>query len=200
MNHLSLWLWSGTDFIYYYQHYEVIKDTLSNPGYEITSIIVNIIGLLISWGLAYTLLAFRDNDTKPNVFVGIFSAFDSKYLKNTFLTSILAWLFNFLWYWVFVIPGIIKGYSYAMAPYILKDMIDSGKSVSATEAITESRKLMVGHKMDLFVLQLSFIGWWLLSILTFGIGFLWLVPYYQETKANFYRNLAEEKYLNTSAN
>lgn len=55
---------------------------------------------------------------------------------------------------------------------------------------------MKGHKTELFVLDLSFIGWWLLSIITLGIGFLWLVPYYRQTVANFYRKLAGDQFLN----
>ena len=55
---------------------------------------------------------------------------------------------------------------------------------------------MDGHKAELFLLDLSFLGWWLLSCLTAGIGFLWLAPYYRATKANYYRKLAGNKYLN----
>lgn len=99
-------------------------------------------------------------------------------------------IFTALWTILFIIPGFIKGYSYAMTPYILKDKFAAGQTdIGATEAITESRHLMDGHKMDLFVLDLSFIGWGLLGIITFGIGFIWIVPSYRQTKANFYRSL-----------
>lgn len=99
-------------------------------------------------------------------------------------------LFITLWLFALVIPAFIKGYSYAMTPYVLKDKFSAGQTdIGATEAITESRKLMDGHKMDLFILDLSFIGWGLLGIITCGIGFIWIVPYYRQTKANFYRSL-----------
>ena len=99
-------------------------------------------------------------------------------------------IFTALWTILFIIPGIIKGYSYAMTPYILKDKFAAGQTdIGATEAITESRHLMDGHKMDLFVLDLSFIGWGLLGIITCGIGFIWITPYYRQTKTNFYRSL-----------
>lgn len=82
-----------------------------------------------------------------------------------------------------------------MTPYIMKDLYDSGKTPTATEAITKSRELMDGHKTDLFVLDLSFLGWAILGIVTAGIGFIWITPYYRQTKANFYRKLAGDQFL-----
>ncbi|MCF1778573.1 DUF975 family protein [Lactobacillus jensenii] len=77
-----------------------------------------------------------------------------------------------------------------MTFYILEDMHKAGKEVGVTEAITKSRQMMKGHKFQLFVLDLSFIGWGILATLALGIGWLWLVPYIQTTKAEFYRKLA----------
>ncbi|AEB92369.1 hypothetical protein LJP_0030c [Lactobacillus johnsonii DPC 6026] len=123
-------------------------------------------------------------------YTGIFSAYSNGRFKNSLCTLFMVNIFTALWTILFIIPGIIKGYSYAMTPYILKDKFAAGQTdIGATEAITESRHLMDGHKMDLFVLDLSFIGWGLLGIITFGIGFIWIVPYYRQTKANFYRSL-----------
>ncbi|CCI82034.1 hypothetical protein FC41_GL000658 [Lactobacillus hominis DSM 23910 = CRBIP 24.179] len=87
-----------------------------------------------------------------------------------------------------------------MAPYITKDLADAGQEITATQAISESRKVMDGHKGELFVLDLSFIGWWLLSILTLGIGFLWLIPYVRVTHANFYRQLVGDTYKKAGQN
>ena len=75
-----------------------------------------------------------------------------------------------------------------MTPYILLDKPE----LSATDAITESRNMMNGHKMELFLLDLSFIGWILLSILTCGILFIYVVPYMQAARAEFYRTLKGE--------
>ena len=97
-------------------------------------------------------------------------------------------VFIFLWSLLLIIPGIIKSYSYAMTPYILVDKPE----LSANEAIEESMRLMSGHKFDLFYLQLSFIGWFILALLTAGIGFLWLTPYYNSTVASFYLSLKAE--------
>ena len=94
-------------------------------------------------------------------------------------------IFTFLWCLLLIIPGIIKAYSYSMTPYILID----NPELSAREAIRKSQQMMVGQKFNLFWLQLSFIGWFFLACLTGGIGFLWLVPYYQTSQAVFYQNL-----------
>lgn len=85
-----------------------------------------------------------------------------------------------------------------MTNYILKDKLEKGESVTVTQAITESRQLMNGHKWEYFVLQLSFIGWAILANLTFGIGYLWLVPYIETTNAAFYQNLIDSQITNHS--
>ena len=100
---------------------------------------------------------------------------------------ILSTIYIFLWTLLLIIPGIIKSYSYALTPYILVEHPE----MSANEAIEESMRLMDGHKFDLFYLQLSFIGWWLLGILTLGLGFLWIIPYMLQTNTQFYLNLKE---------
>jgi uncharacterized membrane protein len=79
----------------------------------------------------------------------------------------------------------VKGYSYAMTYYLLKDHPE----MSATEAITESRRMMNGNKMRLFRLNLSFIGWYLLCFVTFGIALLWVLPYYHTACAAFYEDI-----------
>lgn len=91
-----------------------------------------------------------------------------------------------LWSLLFIIPGIVMDFAYAMTPYILKD----NPELSAWEASSRSREMMKGHKFDLFWLELSFIGWILLSILTLGIGLFWLVPYMQTAIAAFYNDIS----------
>lgn len=101
--------------------------------------------------------------------------------KVTFLTG----LFTFLWSLLLVIPGIIKAYSYSMAMYILAE----NPEIGALEAIDRSKAMMDGHKMELFVLNLSFIGWYLLCAVTFGIAAIWVTPYVSATTANFYNSI-----------
>lgn len=94
----------------------------------------------------------------------------------------------FLWCLLFFIPGIIKAFAYAMTPFILVE----NPEMKAIDAIHKSQELMKGHKFDLFYLELSFIGWILLGILTLGIGYLWLLPYMQTSIAAFYDDLKTE--------
>lgn len=91
----------------------------------------------------------------------------------------------FLWTLLFIVPGIIMSFAYALTPYILED----NPELSAWEASSRSREMMRGHKFELFWLWLSFIGWMILSLLTFGIGFFWLIPYMQLSFAAFYNDL-----------
>lgn len=103
--------------------------------------------------------------------------------------GLLIWqeLFIFLWALLLIIPGIIKAYSYSMSMYVLADNPDIG----IREAMNESKRITKGYKMDLFVLQLSFIGWGLLVPLTLGIGLFWFIPYVQVTQANAYKKILE---------
>lgn len=112
-----------------------------------------------------------------------FSGFDDFWaaFKVTFLVG----LFTFLWSLLFIIPGIVKAYSYSMSLYILAE----NKGKPALECINESMAMTEGHKMDLFVLGLSFIGWGLLCAITFGIAGIWVAPYMEATFANAYNSL-----------
>ena len=106
--------------------------------------------------------------------------------------SVWAYLFRgiliTLWSLLLVIPGIIKSLSYAMTMYIVKDHPE----LTVNEAIDLSKDMMYGHKYDLFYLYISFIGWYLLSILTLGIGTFWLMPYIQTAQASFYEGVKAE--------
>ncbi len=105
-----------------------------------------------------------------------------------FSTYLLCQVYVYLWTLLLIIPGIIKSCSYAMTPYILKDRPDLARN----EAIELSMAMMQGHKLDYFVLCLTFIGWAILSILTLGIGYFWLLPYFYSTLANFYEEVKQE--------
>ena len=116
-----------------------------------------------------------------------FSGFDDFWaaFKVQFLTG----LFTFLWSLLFIIPGIIKAYSYSMSMYILAE----NKGMPALECIQQSKDMTDGHKMELFILYLSFFGWALLGAITFGIAYIWIMPYIQATQANAY-NVLKAKY------
>jgi len=142
-------------------------------------------GFLCAGVMTYGLSAFflemsrRRDATTETLFSG-FSRFG-----DTLVLYLLMAIFTFLWTLLFVIPGIIAGFRYSQAYFILKD----NPGISPLEAISRSKEMMSGHKGRLFVLMLTFIGWALLAAITFGIGYLWLVPYYQTALAHFHNDL-----------
>ncbi len=95
----------------------------------------------------------------------IFSMMDSEHKGNTIGTICLTAIFQLLWSLLFVIPGLVKTYSYLMVPYILVD----NPELSPTEVITLSREMMNGRKLDAFVLHLSFIPWVLIIVALWGV-------------------------------
>lgn len=104
---------------------------------------------------------------------------------SAFKVNFFVGLFTFLWSLIFVIPGIVKSFSYSMSLYILAE----NKGKPALECIKESQEMTKGHKMELFVLGLSFLGWSLLGSITFGIAYIWILPYINATYANAYNSL-----------
>jgi uncharacterized membrane protein len=109
-----------------------------------------------------------------------------KFWKTTVLANLLRSLYIFLWSLLCGIPGIIASFAYAMVPYIMAE----NPEMSASEACAKSKEMMKGYKFDLFTLELSFIGWSLLCVLTCGIGFIVLTPYMEAAVADFYREIS----------
>lgn len=134
------------------------------------------------------MLGFVDKNKVPDPIEAVKKAFS----EENFLRGLLGYLrytvFTFLWSLLFVIPGIVKSISYSQMFYLMAD----NPKLSAAEAQAKSMELMNGHKAEYFVLQLSFIGWTLLASLTFGILYIWLLPYMQTTYANYYRSLTKK--------
>ena len=136
-----------------------------------------------------------------NAFRKLLVKLDTNIVGNTFDFSNywrkiggMIWMsiLTFFWSLLFIIPGIVKAFSYAMTPFIL----DEYPELTPVEAIHRSRMMMKGHKFDLFWLYLSFIGWAILCIPTCGIGFLWLAPYMQTAEAAFYEEVKAEYAVN----
>ena len=107
--------------------------------------------------------------------------------------GIALWMFlwTFLWTLLFIIPGIIKGIAYSQSTII----IANDSRVNVKDALKLSMKMTKGHKWDIFVMQLSFIGWGLLVPLTLGLGVLWLTPYISATMTNMFYKLKEESIM-----
>lgn len=115
---------------------------------------------------------------------GVFDSFSEHFVQSLLLYLMTA-IFTFLWSLLFVIPGIVKAYAYSMAFYIKRD----NPTYDWKRCLDESQKMMDGKKWKLFCLQLSFIGWSIVCAFTFGIGYLWLIPYMNAATANFYESI-----------
>lgn len=110
---------------------------------------------------------------------------------NIVIVMLLRRVFIFLWGLLFVIPGIVKSYAYRMVPYLLAENPNLGYK----RALELSSAMMNGHKMEAFILDLSFIGWYLLSAITVNIvGVLYVNPYVQATNAEFYTAIRSEAF------
>lgn len=170
----------------------------TNIFYQFASPIGSIllwIGSFIGLSRNIAFLELRDDQKEEKPYMAAFSVFTENRFGPELINFVLVSIFTFLWTWLLIIPGIIKAYSYSMTPYIVKDMVASGKQVGTTDGINASKELMKGHKMALFIFDLSFLGWNILAAITCGIGYLWVTPYYQTAKANFYRHIAGDKFL-----
>lgn len=165
--------------------YTAVKAVLS--GILVFNLIRLFLGCVVRLGYCTYLL--KQHDRQERSFKDLFSHFDiyGSALCLTLLETILV----ALWTLLLIIPGIIAGYRYAMAPFILAE----NPELTATQAINLSKQMMKGNKGRLFCLDISFIGWALLSALTLGIGELFLNPYVCAARAAFYRSLCDETKL-----
>lgn len=139
------------------------------------------------WPLGMAAYALKFSNGELVGIEDIFSGFNN--WLTSFCLYFLMGLFTVLWCFLLIIPGIIKAISYSMSYYIVAE----NPEISAMEAINRSKEMTQGHKWDIFVTQLSFIGWGILACLTLGIGYLWLIPYMNMTMANVYRQISQEQ-------
>ena len=162
------------------------ENVLASLSFSNISNILSLLALPLSWGLTVSLL--RNHREESVDLENLFDGFRGGRYTRVFCALFLVNLFTFLWALLLIIPGIMKAFSYALTPYIIMDEPE----LTARQAITRSCEIMQGRRWKLFCLYLSFIGWGILSILTFGIGFLWLVPYMNASVAAFYEDARAE--------
>lgn len=141
-----------------------------------------------SYGVARTTLSCATG--KKWDFFHVFHGFKECFGKSALLGFIVN-AFTALWGLLLIVPGIIKSYAYSMCFFIAQE--HGGEGHSAIECMRQSREMMNGYKKQLFLLDLSFIGWYIVGILCFGIGAFFVVPYHQTARANFYLALKAEK-------
>ena len=149
---------------------------------------LNIINILIAGFISTGLCKYLLNFINPMVdedFGDIFSY--GKYFFKLFGLYILITVLTFIGLFLLIVPGVILIYAYSQSYYIMAE----NPELSITECMKKSRHLMDGHKGELFLLHISFIGWGILAILTAGVGFLWLTPYMKVTETYYYLYLTE---------
>ena len=154
--------------------------------FAVVGLVQFIVGGFVSLGLMQYNLDLIDG--KEVTFGQIFSK--SSLLGKALWLRLRTAIFTMLWSLLFIIPGIIKAYSYSMSGFIMAE----NPEMSAKEAMTVSIDMMKGNKWRLFCMEISFIGWGLLSVLTLGIGFLWLSPYMNAAYAAFYDDVSRNEF------
>lgn len=162
-----------------------IIEVIFNINNDIREILSDILSLVVGSLLTLGLISYFSKIAKGQTptYKELFSK--TNMFKTVLLVTILVGIYTTLWSLLLIIPGIIAAISYSQVHYILLDE----PTIKANDAIKKSKELMNGHKMDYFVLCLSFLGWIILSCFTLGIGLLWLIPYMQVTLINFYESI-----------
>ena len=168
----------------------IIFDIISGALAGLSYVVVGAIALLIVSGplmLGYTKIYLNVARGKDADLGMLFNGFND--FGRSLVLYITNQIFIALWTMLLIIPGIIKSLAYSMSYYILLD----DPNISAGDARKKSIAMMKGNKWRLFCLQLSFIGWFLLCIITFGILIFWVGPYMEVAKAKFYLSLLPEE-------
>lgn len=132
-------------------------------------------------GLASVFLSLARGDGEVRLERMFTDGFSQQFGRNLLL-GLLRGLFTALWSMLFVVPGIVKHYAYSMSFYIAADHPE----YTWNQCMDASKRMTAGHKGELFVLDLSFIGWFFVGALCLGVGSLWVTPYYNASWANYY--------------
>ena len=160
-----------------------------NFNITITSCVRNIVTLLTNSVVGVGMMNYYLKISR-NEKVEISNLFERTDLIVPYIIlAILTAVFITLWSFLFIIPGIIAAFAYSQSQYIIIDE----KDLKPLEIIKKSKEMMKGHKIDLFILSLSFIGWAILGVFTFGILYIWLIPYMSVTLANFYNDVKSQQ-------
>lgn len=194
------------------------KESLKGKYWE--SIKLFLLYILVCFGIAIVIPVIGENFIKSEllngilafipilIVYGLYGGFFSFFLKisrneevscnelfkhkNLFWLSIgvtfLSVIFSYLWMLLFIIPGIIAALNYSMAYFVIAD----NPEIGVMEALSTSKRIMKGHRVQYIVLNLSFLGWYIISYFTFGILLLWVAPYIMVTTANFYNEIKDQ--------
>lgn len=174
----------GLAYLVLYLSYMVALVMVSRMRFASHMASLILTGPITLGGAIYALAVSRGD---PPRFGAIFDGFE--YFWKSVGLHLWRSLWILLWMLLLVVPGIIKAISYSMSFFIMAD----DPVIGVREALVRSKAITYGYRKDLFVLGISFIGWALLSALSLGVGFFWLVPYVYVTYANAYAALRDRR-------
>ncbi len=140
----------------------------------------------MTYGISYIFIKQARDGAEMDI-ADLFKGFTDDF-GGTFLLGLMITIFVALWSILLIVPGIVKSLAYSMAYYIKVDYPE----LDWRECIRRSSAMMNGHKGELFMLYLSFIGWFIVGSLCLGVGTLWVVPYLEATKVQFYEAIKDE--------
>jgi len=170
-------------FLFFISFIPVALGSIFGSALPFMGLFVFLIGILINFGVSNVYL--RVARSKPAVYKDVSIGFTPNDVQKYLVTGLYAILWIFLYSLLLIIPGIIKAYEYSQIYYVALD----NPKLTPKQILAESRKIMNGNKANLFLLQLSFIGWALLVVLTFGLANIYVIPFYQMTLTEFYLQL-----------
>jgi uncharacterized membrane protein len=170
-------------FLFFISFIPVALGSIFGSALPFMGLFVFLIGILINFGVSNVYL--RVARSKPAVYKDVSIGFTPNDVQKYLVTGLYAILWIFLYSLLLIIPGIIKAYEYSQIFYVALD----NPKLTPKQILAESRKIMNGNKANLFLLQLSFIGWALLVVLTFGLANIYVIPFYQMTLTEFYLQL-----------
>jgi uncharacterized membrane protein len=173
----------GTSFGPQYNN-DTFPPVLIDQGNPTLLSIFNFLNLIIAAYVAYASLVMFiqvTQDKRPDVEDVLLAGIKEQPIKAPILTLITSLLIG-LWSLLFIIPGIVKAYAFSLSTYILIQ----NKEIKVIDAIKESESVMKGKKSQLFLLDLSYFGWYLLSLLTLGILLIWVIPRHQTARTLFF--------------
>ena len=173
------------DYAYLYGDLEMMEVLQYIPRLSLPPVAITFITIVISLvssilGTGYILYTMNVRKGLETPYATLFDGF--LFAGKVILLQIVMGIFVFLWSLLFIIPGIVAGYRYRFALYNLCD----NPSIGVMEALNMSKAQTRGHKWELFVLDLSFIGWSILCSLTLGILSIWIMPYMQQTDIGYF--------------
>ena len=158
--------------------------------YYVLNVLISIVLIPLNIGVAQNVLAWsRGEDV--NKWKVLFGGFNSaKIFFKQVGVVVLNTILCALWAILLIVPGIIKGLAYSMYPYVLRDEPD----LSVWQTLKKSEAIMKGYKGKLFLMYLSFVGWFILGAFTFGILYIWLTPYVMTSTVKFYDDVRRAYY------